>query len=259
MRAHPTDGPPLATEQPHFLSLLKTAFTDERLGPFDWIVMMYLKDRQGKNGHAWPSIATIARECKIGRNTVLRSLATLESTGWITTERGPGTSNRYAVQQEPNQSPTGTTTSPPQGLPSPSQGLVPVPHRDWGSPPQGRGVVPHRDTNYTHITTPNNETGDSDGAEVRTAVEAYALAVPFRSTAERLCVEKTCHELSSMGDCGPKAVLEGLAWGARERKPWKTVQTHIKSAAARDGLIPFDRKAAPASSKPPVKEWTNEL
>lgn len=71
------------------------------LSPAAKLVFIYLYDRQGGNGHSWPSIATIEKDCCITRPTVVRAIKNLNENGYLTIERPEnpsiGHSNRYAV------------------------------------------------------------------------------------------------------------------------------------------------------------------
>lgn len=94
------------------------------LTPAAKLILVYLYDRQGGNGHSWPSIARISRECGgLARSTVVESLQALEKTGLMRIDR-PGKpsikqSNSYSISltglkiepvETPNRSenPTGT-------------------------------------------------------------------------------------------------------------------------------------------------------
>ena len=65
------------------------------------IVLLYLHDRQGKNGDSWPSIGTICRDCNLPRQTVIDSLTRLKSEKCISvqTPEHPaiGRTNHYSV------------------------------------------------------------------------------------------------------------------------------------------------------------------
>lgn len=65
------------------------------------LVLIYLYDKQGGNGHSWPSITTISNDCCISRQSVINSLKALENAGLLKTKtaRRPSIkeSNRYSV------------------------------------------------------------------------------------------------------------------------------------------------------------------
>ena len=50
----------------------------EHLHPYEKLIYLYLKSRQGANEHAWPSQRRIAKELGIGLSTVKRYLDSLE-------------------------------------------------------------------------------------------------------------------------------------------------------------------------------------
>jgi hypothetical protein len=49
------------------------------------------------NGQGWPSLATLARETRLHRRTVLRSVQRLEGAGLLVVRRRPGRVNLYTV------------------------------------------------------------------------------------------------------------------------------------------------------------------
>src|SRR5207245_4129688 len=54
--------------------------------------------RRAGSGVAWPAITSIARVCKLSRNTVIGALASLQRRGLLQVERGGrGMSNRYRL------------------------------------------------------------------------------------------------------------------------------------------------------------------
>jgi hypothetical protein len=65
------------------------------------IVLLYLHDRQGQNGYAWPSIGTICRDCNLPRQTVIDSLTRLKNETYISVETPEhpaiGRTNHYSV------------------------------------------------------------------------------------------------------------------------------------------------------------------
>ena len=66
------------------------------------VLLLYLYDRQGTNGHSWPSLSTICRDCKIARPTVVRALKELTKAKAleISHPKRPSVkaSNRYTVR-----------------------------------------------------------------------------------------------------------------------------------------------------------------
>lgn len=67
----------------------------------DKLILVYLRWRQGDNGHSWPSLTTIEKDLRISRRTCLRAISRLCEAGCI--EKTPGRpgrghSNHYAVR-----------------------------------------------------------------------------------------------------------------------------------------------------------------
>ena len=77
-------------------------YNDERLLGRAKYVYFYLVDRQ-KDGVAWPSLGTIAKNLSMSRKTVKRAVADLERFGYIRKEicfreeDGKQTANRYFI------------------------------------------------------------------------------------------------------------------------------------------------------------------
>jgi DNA-binding MarR family transcriptional regulator len=68
-------------------------------------VYMYLRDRADKDGKCYPAIGTIARELKLSRSTVKRTLADLGKSGYLRREprwreNGGKSSNFYFLKSE---------------------------------------------------------------------------------------------------------------------------------------------------------------
>jgi len=65
------------------------------------LILIYLFDKQGKNGHSWPSIGTICRDCKLTRPTVVGAIKTLAERGILTISHPKrpsfGNTNKYSV------------------------------------------------------------------------------------------------------------------------------------------------------------------
>ena len=103
---------------------IRSILAVQGLSPAAKLVFIYLYDRQGGNGHSWPSIATISRGCGgLARSTVVESLHSIEKAGLLKIER-PGKpsikeSNHYSIDltgmkiepvQTPNQYEIQTST-----------------------------------------------------------------------------------------------------------------------------------------------------
>ena len=80
---------------------IRSLLAIQGLSPSAKLVLIYLYDRQGGNGAAWPSITTISRECCISRQSVLNAIKSLEAAGLlkVKTAKRPSIkeSNRYSV------------------------------------------------------------------------------------------------------------------------------------------------------------------
>lgn len=66
------------------------------------VVYQYLRDRAGKKGYCWPSIATMAEDIGMSKSTIQRALNDLEKRKYIKRENrwradGGKTSNLYAI------------------------------------------------------------------------------------------------------------------------------------------------------------------
>jgi len=65
------------------------------------LILIYLFDKQGKNGHSWPSIGTICRDCELSKPAVVRAIKALAGRGILTIShpKNPsfGNTNKYRV------------------------------------------------------------------------------------------------------------------------------------------------------------------
>lgn len=68
---------------------------NRNLSPSDKLVWLAVRDREGQNEKAWPSLNTIAADIGMSRSTVIRATAKLESLGWLKVDRSHEMSNRY--------------------------------------------------------------------------------------------------------------------------------------------------------------------
>jgi DNA-binding MarR family transcriptional regulator len=84
-----------------------SALDDAGLLAPDFRIYCHLSRRAGASG-AFPSVASIAKVCRLERKTVFASLARLEERGMVTRIIRPGTSNVYVL------------TKPSQWLPVPN-------------------------------------------------------------------------------------------------------------------------------------------
>ncbi|MHC4397568.1 MAG: hypothetical protein ACYS1A_18145 [Planctomycetota bacterium] len=87
---------------PNFTTAPDKLLSDPDLTPFDKIVWLCIKRRQGRNPYAWPSEETIAKDAgDISIASVKRSVKHLQETVWLKVEKPPkqgrGQTNKYAV------------------------------------------------------------------------------------------------------------------------------------------------------------------
>lgn len=108
------------------------------VGGSELLVLLAIADCASDDGtKAWPSVATLARKCRVDGRTVQRIIRRLSEAGHLVVEASAGGrgSNRYAVvmtggelstppaDRHPGQSATGDTATPPH------------PRQDAGAPP----------------------------------------------------------------------------------------------------------------------------
>lgn len=85
-----------------YYSDIRAILAVQGLPPAAKLVFIYLYDRQGGNGAAWPSLTTIGKECGgLARSTVVESLQAIEKAGLLKIERSSRPcqkiTNRYSV------------------------------------------------------------------------------------------------------------------------------------------------------------------
>lgn len=88
---------------PNFTIAPIELLSDPNLTPYDRTIWLYIKYRQGKNAHAWPSEEAISRGTGgISIRTIRRSIKRLENE-WLTVERpvaqGRGKFNKYSIRR----------------------------------------------------------------------------------------------------------------------------------------------------------------
>ena len=140
------------------------------------VVYAIIKDHIGKNGHCWPGVRRLGEMAGIGRNAVMRAVATLEEANLLTVERrGNGKANHYRIASESGPE-TGTVPDEKASLEEGRSGMSkrpqndtgaisgPVPKRDSTGPITGTEAAPFRDPNQTDpITRPTiRNSGDAD-------------------------------------------------------------------------------------------------
>ncbi len=118
-------------------------------------VLAYLAERANDDGECWPSVDLIAAETELGRRTVIRQIAALETGGWLAVIRSRrGNRYRLAVVPERHQAeqsdsartaPDSATVTPQKCQPDTSE--VPERHPNHQEPSpnrQGTGERAHK-------------------------------------------------------------------------------------------------------------------
>jgi len=124
----------------------------ETLGPSALGIYVYLSRRANRDGEAWPSYDTIARDCGVQRRWAMKVVATLVDGGWIEVipqqdRRGGHAANRYRL---PHQIALFTPSEPPSEPPGEQPGglasVVPIRQvkneEEKKNGEKERGVVP---------------------------------------------------------------------------------------------------------------------
>jgi hypothetical protein len=66
---------------------IRRVLYDRRLSPGAKLLWFYLNDRKNKNGQAWPSFRTIAKEIRCNTTSITGRISELYAAGYIKTER----------------------------------------------------------------------------------------------------------------------------------------------------------------------------
>lgn len=123
------------------------------------LVLMMLVTYTSPVGLCWPSIETLARDCALGRRTVIRATQALEAQDLIVIDRSPSVANRYTVAAHLLFS---DGTVPQEHAAVPDRHLVPEGHRHGAtespsivpdSPIDSATVAPEE----THRTNPSKK------------------------------------------------------------------------------------------------------
>lgn len=103
-----------------------SALDDAELSPVDFRIYCHLSRRAG-SGTAFPAAESIAKVCKINRDTVWASLARLEARGMVERVNRQGTSNVYLLTKPSKWKPSGKEgVAERRGLhPAETKGLPP--------------------------------------------------------------------------------------------------------------------------------------
>jgi len=150
------------------------------------LVLLYLFDRQGGNGHSWPSISTIQQGCGLARSTVIAAVAELTKTGFIEvvkpTKPSVRESNSYRVRlelvRESNQSTpsTGTKIEPEPVRNSDQSGANQSEIHTRTGTEIGPELVRNSDPNVS-VNDSSNDSKNRYGDFVRLTVSEYAKLV----------------------------------------------------------------------------------
>lgn len=62
------------------------------------LVLLAIADHADDNGKAWPSIAGLAAKCEMSKRTVIRTIQTLVSDGFLTAKKSHGRTTQYTVK-----------------------------------------------------------------------------------------------------------------------------------------------------------------
>ena len=112
---------------------IHSAIDDAGLSVHEFRLVCHLARRAG-NGEAFPSAESMARVCKMKRDTVFKVLKSLKGRNIVTVKQRDGDSNLYRINK-----PSVWKNSPPATRP-PKRGSP-----EWGdAPSKGMGVVPNR-------------------------------------------------------------------------------------------------------------------
>src|SRR5690349_5947406 len=127
-------APALAPRRPHrnplpFAAVPHALAEDVRLKPLDLAVARAILKHARADDHAWPSVATLARQVGRTRRTVQFALRRLESAGWIVAEPADNPTRRVLVLtwRRDGGATLGATPAPSMA-PPPAQ--TPAPDRD---------------------------------------------------------------------------------------------------------------------------------
>lgn len=77
--------------------IVRSDLDDAGLSPAAFRVLGHLARRAGARGQAFPGVDSIARICRLHKDTVWRALNELESAGWIARKPRPGRTSVYVI------------------------------------------------------------------------------------------------------------------------------------------------------------------
>ncbi len=140
------------------------------VGPLAFSVYCVIVKHSGRDGRAWPSVATISRLCRATERSIRRAIARLAGYGMVARERrhdryGADASNVYRVLPLPPQEPADTTAPGPltRETPGDGQNSTPPPDTRDGGPltPEHHEPDPLNQTQRTRPKEPDPRKGSA--------------------------------------------------------------------------------------------------
>lgn len=129
-----------------FIKLYWSLWDDKRLSGNEKLVLIsLLRHYNAEKRRAWPSLNTIAEECDFSRVVVWQTLKTLETKGFVRTEKEAGKVTRYELFEdgEPIKNLNGYTHSE-------SKQVIDTPVQNLNTPHSESEQVPIKNLNGTH-------------------------------------------------------------------------------------------------------------
>lgn len=129
-----------------FIKLYWSLWDDKRLSGNEKLVLIsLLRHYNMEKRRAWPSLNTIAEECDFSRVVVWKTLKTLETKGFVRTEKEAGKVTRYELFEdgEPIKNLNGYTHSE-------SERVIDTPIQNLNTPHSESERVPIKNLNGTH-------------------------------------------------------------------------------------------------------------
>lgn len=129
-----------------FIKLYWSLWDDKRLSGNEKLVLIsLLRHYNAEKRRAWPSLNTIAEECDFSRVVVWQTLKTLETKGFVRTEKEAGKVTRYELFEdgEPIKNLNGYTHSE-------SEQVIDTPVQNLNTPHSESERVPIKNLNGTH-------------------------------------------------------------------------------------------------------------
>lgn len=105
---------------------LDAAWLTDCPSPASKLVLVSLADHANDNGGCFPSVARIAKRCKLSRRGVQGQLRVLEKAGLISTKPKTGTSNSYHLHLRTVCAPPANAVRTPSARPAPKPSVITV-------------------------------------------------------------------------------------------------------------------------------------